>query len=295
MTREEDHTKARPSNDQMPHTIGEGMLRLGSIELPCAMLSTGEAVLTKRAMFRALGGGVKDSHFERHVGRIYAKRGMNPVGSSIVFAMRQGGTAHGFEAHVLVDICDALVDLKLDGKLHPKQEPAFVSARIILRALGRAAIETMVADACGVRSEPGDTEARFNEALREEVAAYAAKTTALEQRLRILEAGGANGGVVGRNFAYHEFESKLKYAASLIAPARSKSFNSAYRSLRNKFEREMQYGKRGQKWSAFPANPERVSDAMAFVNRTVQDAEREHRTWVDTRPSPQMRFDLFAA
>lgn len=294
MTRQDHHTKARPSNDQTPHAVGEGVLRLGSAELPCAMLSTGESVLTG-ACIETLLGASKDRNSGRQIERIMAATLGKSLRPRIAYAPKGGGRAHAYPASMFVGLCEALVDLKLDGKLHPKQEPALVRARIILAALGRAAIETMVADACGVRSAPGDTEARFNEALRQAVAGYEAKVASMEQRVRVLEAGSANGGVVGEWFSQREFMSKLRYAAGLLSAARNKPFQSTYRSLRNKLEREAQYGKRGQRWAAFPANPERVSDALAFVNRTVQDAEREHRTWVDTRPSPQMHFDLFAA
>lgn len=279
----------------MPHAIGEGMLRLGSAELPCAMLSTGQAVLTKRAVLRALSGGPDNAHLERQAERIYAKRGMNPVGPAIVFSMLQGGTAHGFEARVLVDLCDALVDLKLDGKLHPKQEPALARARIILSALGRAAIETMVADACGVRGEPGDTEARFNEALREAVAAYAAKTEALRERIDVLEAAGSNGGVIGERFAQERIIGPLQYAAGLLAAARGKRFSSTRRTLHNLLEREARYGKNGERWRSYPAVPEKVSTVLAFVQRTQTNAEREHAAWMKSRPSGQRSLFDFAA
>lgn len=85
----------------------------------------------------------------------------------------------------------------------------------------------------------------------------------------------------------------IKATPQQHAAARGKSLNSTYRSLRNRFEREARYGQRGQQWSAFPANPERVSDAIALVKRLAQDAEREHRAWVDARPSRQV--PLFAA
>lgn len=123
-----------------------------------------------------------------------------------------------------------------------------------------------------------------------------AELAELRERINVLEAGGSNGGVIGEWFAQVRIIRPLRYAASLRAAVNGCSFKSAYRSLLNVLEREARYGKGGELWRSFPAAPERVSSVLAFVQRTVTVAEREHRAWVKTRPAGQASlFDHFAA
>ena len=109
----------------------------------------------------------------------------------------------------------------------------------------------------------------------------------LRERVNVLEAGGSNGGVIGEWFAQTRIIRPLQYAANLLAAVNGRTFKSQYRSLLNVLEREARYGKNGERWSSFPAAPERVSSVLAFVQRTMTAAEREHRAWQKTRPSEQ--------
>lgn len=136
-------------------------LRIGEIELPCYVLEDGTRVFSQRGLQSGLemgvGGGanrmakfandidVSGSKFNSLAARI-----RNPI----KFIPPHGGpTASGYEATILVDLCDAVLQARKDKTLPSGLGPIADRCEILVRAFAKVGIIALIDEATGFQYE----------------------------------------------------------------------------------------------------------------------------------------------
>jgi hypothetical protein len=91
------------------------------------------------------------------------------ISSPIVFLTPTGGKAYGYEATVLVDLCEAVLAAREAGKLQEQQKRIAQRCEILMRGLARIGIVALVDEATGYQ------EIRRRDALQQILEAYISK------------------------------------------------------------------------------------------------------------------------
>lgn len=155
----------------------EGELAIGS-GVPCAVLDSGQRVLTLRGAARVLGLGSGGSRLARFIGQARlaphlewvgqsAKRSgargsqaagsaRNGVGQFIEFTAADGSAAQGIDVRTVVSIARAVVRADREGDLTAAQRGAVEAAVALLDALAEVGIAALVDEATGYRAELSD-------------------------------------------------------------------------------------------------------------------------------------------
>lgn len=146
-------------SEDMPKAIcgGTNPLKIGNIELPCYVLDNEARVLTQRGLQQAIGmgegGGAK--RMLSFVGGL----GGNPskinhlavrISTPIQFVPPKGGkAAHGYEAEMLVDLCEAVLEARREGRLNHQQQGIAAACEVLVEGLSRVGIIALVDEATG--------------------------------------------------------------------------------------------------------------------------------------------------
>lgn len=90
--------------------------------------------------------------------KFVATKALNPFVSNelaeviknpIVFQAPSGGRAYGYEATVLADLCDAVLEARKSGRLHYQQEHIAEQCESLVRAFAKVGIIALVDEATG--------------------------------------------------------------------------------------------------------------------------------------------------
>jgi|SRR5882724_1208549 len=164
-------------------------LRIGSMEIPCYVLEDGRRVVVQSGMIRALGmshGGSGNSGGDR-LAKFVAGKLINPYISKELIDRTQSpflfktipstSIAYGYEATVLADICDAVLEARKAGVLQAQQQHIAVRCEILLRGFARVGIIALIDEATGYQGiRPQDAlEAYLALIIRKELAAWVKK------------------------------------------------------------------------------------------------------------------------
>ena len=149
-----------PSN--LPRASHRGLLPIGDVEVEVYRLHDGRRLIAKAAIARALNlkseGG---SAFLRTITRKGVRSAIseelwktidNPIFFNYLdtdLVDSQSGTADGYEATTLIEVCDALLQAKTDKLLKPSQAFLAVQAEIIIRSAAKLGIIALVDAATG--------------------------------------------------------------------------------------------------------------------------------------------------
>jgi len=136
-------------------------LRIGNLEIPCYVLEGDRRVLAQMGMLNALDmslGGAGRGAGSR-LARFVSSKSLAPYVSEelsgvvvepIRFRSPQGGAVtYGYEATVLVDICEAVLEAREQGKLHRQQQHIAKQCEILVRGFARVGIIALVDEATG--------------------------------------------------------------------------------------------------------------------------------------------------
>jgi len=151
-------------------------LRVGPLEIPCYVLDNGKRVITQGGVLTALsmspgtatkGGGDRIANFVN-------TKSINPHASNELRDMiispikfrAQGSLAYGYDATILPEICDAVLEARKSGELNHQQDHIAKQAEILVRAFARLGIIALVDEATGYQ------EIRDQEALQEILQKY---------------------------------------------------------------------------------------------------------------------------
>lgn len=152
----------------MPKAIAEGVLRMGNLEMPCAVLDDADntRVLTQNGFLRAIGrhpfaSGGTGSAIDETAPFLRAKNLKEFISSELerssiplLYLPRNptsgaSGIGYGYRARLLPDVCWVYQDAMLAGKLLANQQHIGEACRAFLKALTNYAIEDLVDQATG--------------------------------------------------------------------------------------------------------------------------------------------------
>ncbi len=162
------------------HGSPDHPLRIGDMEIPCFVLEDGTRVLTQGGLSGALGmakGGsmiagmnrlelfVSRKSISPHISNEIAERFANPI----AFTIPGGSRAHGFEATLLADLCEAVLKAREAGHLQKQQEGIAAKCEILVRGFARVGIVALVDETTGYQKD------RAKDALSKILEAFIAK------------------------------------------------------------------------------------------------------------------------
>lgn len=134
-------------------------LIIGEIEIQCYVLEDETRVLTQRGVARAVGGSRGGAYGPGDAGAEIPKfmrqnwlqpfihKGL-PL-APILFSMPTGGTAFGYLATLLPEICDAILEACKQGATTPRQQPMVDRALALTRGFAKLGIIALVDEATG--------------------------------------------------------------------------------------------------------------------------------------------------
>jgi hypothetical protein len=174
-----------------PRAEHEGVLKIGDLEIPCAVLEEGTRVVSERGITKALGGKRGGSHWRRmkeggaDLPVFLSANNLRPfIDNDLGLALKEpnlyrpksgGGTAHGRKAELLPKICEVLLKARDAGALKPSQEHIAAQAEIMVRGFAHVGIIALVDEATGFQAiRDRDTlQTILDKFLRKELAAWA--------------------------------------------------------------------------------------------------------------------------
>lgn len=143
------------------HGSPDRPLTIGDLSIPCYVLEDGRRVLSLGGMVRALGmsiGGAGGGQGDRLSKFLAGKAISGFVSSDLVNRMKDpirfraptgGAIATGYEATILPEICDAVLEARAAGELRGSQEHIAKQAETLVRGLARVGIIALVDEATG--------------------------------------------------------------------------------------------------------------------------------------------------
>ena len=159
--------------ERISHFHGE--VTFGDITMPCHVLNDGNRVIAQREVIKALSGQ------ERPSGTIARLIGVSPIANYIdaedvvakVLRYRFSGSGHqmesfGYEATLLIEVCEAFLRARDDGNLSDAQLRVARRADAILRACAKLGIIALIDEATGYQ------EVRQRNALQLKIQAFIA-------------------------------------------------------------------------------------------------------------------------
>lgn len=180
----------RPDGVALPKAIREGVIKLGELEIRCAVLEDGRRVLTQSDLMIALGRArqVKSrKYFDADVNlpaflqaknlKPFINKDLELTSSRIEFEGLNGAIAFGFLAELLPKICDVFLDVERAGALDPRQQHIADRARILYRSFATLGIVALIDEATGFQQvRPQDALQQYLEMLvQKELAVWAKK------------------------------------------------------------------------------------------------------------------------
>lgn len=146
---------------QATHGSPDHPLKIGDNEIPCFVLENEKRVLVLGGMLQALdmsqGTADKRAEGNRLTKFINTKaiRGYvdedleNAITNPIRFRTITGADAYGYEATILADICDVVLEARKEGALHFQQEHIAEKCEVLVRGFARVGIIALVDEATG--------------------------------------------------------------------------------------------------------------------------------------------------
>lgn len=138
----------------------EKPVHIADMEIPAYVLEDGRRVLVQGSMINALDishGGSGGTGGDRLAKFVAGKRLESFISETVIegtenpikFKTPKGGTAYGYEATILADICEAVLKANDAGKLQKQQEHIAVQCQILVRGFARVGIIALVDEATG--------------------------------------------------------------------------------------------------------------------------------------------------
>lgn len=175
--------KHSPRETPLPKATHAGTLKIGEIEIPCAVLDNGMRVLTQRGVYGALGRSTRTGSLSKKDGaqqlpRFLAPDNLSPyiseelrrASTPIVFTpISSGNPAYGYPAELLPKICEVYLKARAANALQTQQRNLAIRAEILVRGLAIIGIVALVDEATGYQ------DARTKDALAKILEQFIAK------------------------------------------------------------------------------------------------------------------------
>lgn len=150
------------ANSMIPEAETDGELVIGEVSLEVYVLSDRRRLINKKAMAKALqlkstgGNAFLRTMTRPGIKSVISVELQEKIDNPIVFATLGKGTAHGYEAEVLIEVCDALIEARNKLMLLPSQSFLAMQAEIIVRAAAKLGIIALVDEATGYKDKTKD-------------------------------------------------------------------------------------------------------------------------------------------
>lgn len=141
------------------HGSEENPLVIGEIKIPCYVLSDRKRVLVQHNMAAAIGlsgtGGSRITRFIRgnQIEEFINDSLIEAIENPIKFRLPKGGTANGYDANILVDLCEAVLSARDAGKLLKNQEIIAKQCEVLIRGLARVGIIALIDEVTGYQKD----------------------------------------------------------------------------------------------------------------------------------------------
>lgn len=168
MTPEERKESARKAAEArwgtLPVAEYSGVLRIGDLAIPCAVLGDGTRVLTQWGFYRAIGrSGRPAAGWGSSVEKVAPFLNLNnlkPFVDSdladstkpIVFRTPRGTKAYGYRADLLPRVCEVYLKARDEGLLLASQQKFAKACDILVRGLAHVGIVALVDEATGFQA-----------------------------------------------------------------------------------------------------------------------------------------------
>jgi hypothetical protein len=153
----------------LPFSMFQGTIRFGQIEAECHVLSDLKRVFTQREVVRVISDGRESGNLQRYLNR-------NPLlgehydrAQTINFVVPPNqSVAIGYDAELLIEICDKYLEARLLGLLKPSQTKLAKQSEIVTRVCAKIGIIALIDEATGFQ------EVRAKQALQLKLQAFIA-------------------------------------------------------------------------------------------------------------------------
>lgn len=151
---------ARKNNPILKATHGsdEKPLILGDMQIPCFVLSDGKRVLVQKGVASSIGFSNPNSSAlttfvnTKSFGGNLSQETLDAISNPIRFKTPSGASANGYDAKILVDICEAVLKARREGKIQKQQERIARQCEILMSALAKTGIIALVDEATGYQA-----------------------------------------------------------------------------------------------------------------------------------------------
>ena len=142
----------------------QGKLKIGEIELICAVLEDGTPVISRAAVFRAFGRTKRGrARGESRVPNMpsfidaknlnsYITNELRGVLTPIEYISKDNRDVSGFKAEILPMLCEVYLNARRDEKLTLQQMPLAVASEILLKGLSRIGIVGLIYEVTGYQA-----------------------------------------------------------------------------------------------------------------------------------------------
>ena len=153
--------------DKLPKATHTGSLKIGDMEIPCAVLEDGTRVLTETDFMSSLGmyrsgalsvrrktADAKGAQTPLYLAfkniKPFVDKHLGDVHSApLKYRTAKGNLAHGIQADIIPKICDVWLEARKAGVLGSRQTIIAEKAEILLRGLAHVGIIALVDEATG--------------------------------------------------------------------------------------------------------------------------------------------------
>jgi hypothetical protein len=143
-------TDSEEQTPQLPFSMFRGTLEMGDLGLECHVLDDGRRVLTQREVVRAISGGRESGNLGRYLERNPLTANDFQAGPVIRFTIPGTNlTAIGYEATLLIEICDKYLEARDQRLLKGRQYHLAAQAETIIRACAKVGIIALIDEATG--------------------------------------------------------------------------------------------------------------------------------------------------
>ncbi|MFL5866029.1 MAG: P63C domain-containing protein [Thermoleophilaceae bacterium] len=148
---QDDEPEGEEQKPSMPHSLFRGSLPMGEVTFDCHVLSNHSRVLTAGEVVRVLTGRTsRPGSLNQYLERIPGYRPEALEGRRIQFQVPGvPNPAIGYEATLLVEICEMYLDARAAGTLKKSQLKLAATAEIIVRSCAKVGIIALVDEATG--------------------------------------------------------------------------------------------------------------------------------------------------
>lgn len=149
----------------LPLASYSGVLKIGDLAIPCAVLEDGTRVLTTAGFLRAIGRserpmGGKGSRIEGMAPFLdvpylkpFVSKELADSSRPVPFRIYPGGKAFGYRADLLPQVCDVYLRARDEGKLSEPQVKFARACEMIVRGLATVGIIALVDEATGFQAD----------------------------------------------------------------------------------------------------------------------------------------------